>query len=80
MVKSAVKSKLSFKEARELEGLPQAIEALENEQASINAALADGSLFRDDLSRAKSLQLRLAELALLMENTLLRWEQLESRQ
>ncbi len=80
VVKSAVKSKLSFKEARELEGLPQAIEALENEQASINAALADGSLFRDDLSRAKSLQLRLAELALLMENTLLRWEQLESRQ
>ena len=78
--KPVVKSKLSFKEAKELEALPAAIEALENEQTSLNAALADGNMFRDDLPRAKKLQLRLEEIALLMESTLSRWEDLESRQ
>jgi ATP-binding cassette subfamily F protein uup len=37
--------KLSFKEQRELDGLPAAIAALETEQKEIADALADGSLF-----------------------------------
>jgi ATP-binding cassette subfamily F protein uup len=78
--KAVAKSKLSFKEAKELEALPATIEALETEQTGINAALADGNLFRDDLPRAKSMQLRLAELDRLMENALSRWEALESKQ
>ncbi|HEY8085072.1 MAG TPA: ATP-binding cassette domain-containing protein [Methylophilaceae bacterium] len=78
--KAAAKPKLSFKETKELEALPITIETLETEQTSINAALADGNLFRDDLPRAKSMQMRLAEIDSLMESTLSRWEELESRQ
>ncbi len=76
----AAKSKLSFKETKELEALPGNIEALENEQTEINLALADGSLFRDDLPRAKAMQQRLAELDGLLEAALARWEELENRQ
>jgi ATP-binding cassette subfamily F protein uup len=75
----AAKPKLSFKENKELEALPGNIEALENEQAGINLALADGSLFRDDLPRAKAMQQRLSELDGLLEAALTRWEELESR-
>jgi ATP-binding cassette subfamily F protein uup len=78
--KTASKNKLSFKEAKELEALPATIAALESEQASINNALADGNLFRDDLKRAKSMQIRLTEIDQLLESTLSRWEALESRQ
>jgi ATP-binding cassette subfamily F protein uup len=63
-----------------LEALPATIAALESEQASINNALADGNLFRDDLKRAKSMQIRLTEIDQLLESTLSRWEALESRQ
>ena len=75
----ANKSRLSFKEAKELEKLPEMIEILENEQAEINARLADGTLFRDDLEQAKSLQSRLAEIDFLLDAGFLRWEELESR-
>ena len=50
--------KLSYKEQRELDGLPAQIEALETEQADIRAALADGSLYQSDLQRAVALQAR----------------------
>jgi len=42
------KRKLSYKEQRELEALPARIEALEQEQQAIDAALADGSLYGSD--------------------------------
>jgi ATP-binding cassette subfamily F protein uup len=44
----APKKKLSYKEQRELDGLPALIEQLETEQATIDAALADGSLYVKD--------------------------------
>ena len=42
---AAKKVKLSYKDQRALEQLPAEMEALEKEQAEINAQLADGSLF-----------------------------------
>ena len=51
--------KLSYKEQRELEGLPAQIETLEQEQASLEAQLADGSLYASDPPRAAQLAARL---------------------
>ena len=49
------KKKLSYKEQRELDALPARIEALEAEQADIQRALADGSLYSSDAARAAQL-------------------------
>jgi ATP-binding cassette subfamily F protein uup len=49
------KKKLSYKEQRELDALPTRIEALETEQADIQRALADGSLYSSDAARATQL-------------------------
>ncbi len=72
-------SKLSFKEARELEELPRRIEALEREQADIAAHFADGSIFRSDPKRARQLQARSEEIEAEVSAALTRWEELESR-
>lgn len=77
--KSEKSSKMSFKETRELEALPGKIEVLEQEQAEINAKLADPSLYRDQPQQVKTLQARLAEIETEIETALLRWEELESR-
>jgi ABC transport system ATP-binding/permease protein len=65
------KKKLSYKEQRELDGLPAQLRALETEQAGIDAALADGRLFSSDPARAAVLSQRHAaiddELLTLME-------------
>ena len=55
------KRKLSYKEQRELEGLPGQIEALENEQAALEKALADGSLYASDPPLAAQKASRLME-------------------
>ncbi len=73
-------NKLSFKETRELETMPERIEALEQEQAEINTRLADAAIYRDDPQQVKTLQARLTEIETEIETALLRWEELESRQ
>ena len=55
---SAAKKKLSYKEQRELEQLPERIHALEEEQKTIQAALADGTLYSTDADRAAALHAR----------------------
>jgi ATP-binding cassette subfamily F protein uup len=66
--------KLSFKEQRELDGLPAAIAALETEQKEIADALADGSLFASDNARALKLSTRNAEIDDVLMAALERWE------
>jgi ATP-binding cassette subfamily F protein uup len=68
--------KLSFKEQRELDGLPAAIAALEAEQQEIADALADGSLFSKDNARALSLSARNAQIDEELMAALERWEEL----
>ena len=58
---SGSRRKLSYKEQRELESLPTQIEALENEQVELEAALADGTLYVNDPARASALASRLME-------------------
>lgn len=68
--------KLSFKEQRELDGLPDRIAALEAEQKDISEALADGSLFASDNARAVELSERNAQIDEELMAALERWEEL----
>ena len=55
------KRKLSYKEQRELDSLPTQIEALETEQADLEKALADGSLYANDPALAAQKASRLMQ-------------------
>jgi ATP-binding cassette subfamily F protein uup len=66
--------KLSFKEQRELDGLPDQIAALEAEQRDIGDALADGSLYSIDNLRAMKLATRNAQIDDELMAALERWE------
>jgi ATP-binding cassette subfamily F protein uup len=74
--KTAVKSaqKLSYKEQRELDGLPALIEALEKEQSEVRAALADSSLFAKDPAKAAAMFARDAQIDTELVKALERWE------
>lgn len=74
----AAKRKLSYREQRELEGLPGHIEALENEQRAIGAELALGTVYRDDPARAQQLAQRSAEIEDQLMQALERWEALSN--
>jgi ATP-binding cassette subfamily F protein uup len=75
--KAKPNSKLSYKDARELEELPKRIEVLEREQSEIAAHLADGSIYRNDAKRAKQLQTRSEEIEAEVLAAMARWEALE---
>lgn len=71
--------KLSYKEQRELDALPEEIAALETEQADLNAQLSDPDIFKD-YEKAGSLQSRSEEIEMLLLEKLERWEMLEEKQ
>ncbi len=71
--------KLSYKEQRELDGLPDRIAALESEQHSLRNELADGSLYQQDPQRATQLHARDVEIEDLLMQALERWELLSTR-
>jgi ATP-binding cassette subfamily F protein uup len=77
--KPAVRVRLSFKEQRELDALPAAIEALEAEQASVETALADPGLWRTRPTEAQTMQARLAALTAEIEASYSRWTALDAR-
>jgi ATP-binding cassette subfamily F protein uup len=72
----AARRKLGYKEQRELEALPARIEALEQEQASVQQALADGVLYREDPARATQLAARVEQIEEELMTALERWESL----
>jgi len=74
----AVKRKLSYKEQRELEALPNLIDTLEQEQKAIHAELEDGSLYTRDGARAATLLQRSAQIDEELMAALERWETLGS--
>ena len=71
--------KLSYKEQRELEGLPDEIAGLEAEQSDLNARLSDPEIFRD-YETAGIFQARAEEIENLLLEKLERWEELEAKQ
>ncbi|MBR5621954.1 MAG: hypothetical protein IKW49_02080, partial [Opitutales bacterium] len=72
------KKKLSYKETRELEALPQQIEDLENEQKTLAEKLNDPDFYRDPAA-VQATNTRLAEIDEALLIALERWEELESR-
>jgi ATP-binding cassette subfamily F protein uup len=72
-------TKLSFKETRELEQIPQRIASLEQEQEELAATLGAGNLYRDNPTHAKQLQERTAIIEDELLQLMARWEELESR-
>jgi ATP-binding cassette subfamily F protein uup len=77
--KATPKSKLSYKEARELDALPAQLEALEAEQAQIAERLADPSLYQSSPQEAAALQARSEAIEAELLDALARWEALEAK-
>lgn len=71
--------KLSYKEQRELEILPETIVTLENEQAALNQQLSNPDIFKD-YQQALKLQQRAEEIEQQLLEKLERWEWLENKQ
>ena len=72
------KRKLSFREARELETLPESIEALEKEQTQIITALSSSEFYaRSDSALVASTSARLEALERELDKAYSRWGQLE---
>ncbi|MFC0397509.1 ATP-binding cassette domain-containing protein [Paraburkholderia rhizosphaerae] len=71
--------KLSYKEQRELDALPERIAALEREQKTIGAQLEDGSIFTKDAQEGTRLTQRYAQIDEELMAALERWNELESK-
>jgi ATP-binding cassette subfamily F protein uup len=69
--------KRSYKDQRELDGLPARIEALEAEQAALQNAINDPGFYRQPQDTVQPVLARLAALNAELEDCYLRWEQLE---
>jgi ATP-binding cassette subfamily F protein uup len=75
---SQQKQKLSFKESRELEALPQTIETMEEEKERLMATLNSPELYASrDLARINSVNDRLHALENELNNAYHRWDELE---
>ena len=70
--------KLSYKEKRELETLPAAIEAQEVELEEVQTRLADPGLYKSDPDSVAGLSARLSELEGSLEAAYARWDELEA--
>jgi ATP-binding cassette subfamily F protein uup len=70
--------KLSYKDQRELEAMPEKIQLLEAEQTRLQTALSDPDLFRQSPGEATAALQRLQELDKELENAYSRWDALES--
>jgi ATP-binding cassette subfamily F protein uup len=70
--------KLSFKEERELEALPEKIAALEAEQTGLHDRLADPEFYKSAGAEVATINDRLAALGNELEGVYSRWEELES--
>jgi ATP-binding cassette subfamily F protein uup len=77
-VGAAKPRKLSYKDQRELEAMPAAIQLLEAEQAELAAAIGDPELFRRDPAAASAAVQRLQSVQQQLEGAFARWEALES--
>ena len=69
--------RLSYKDQRELEAMPQKIQGLESEQLELQAQVADPALFKADPARAAAVLTRLQALSAEIENAYSRWDALE---
>ena len=74
---NAGKRKLSYKEQRELDGLPGRIETLEKSIARMTVAMHEPEFFRQDSASIVAANTRMAGLQAELEQAYARWESLE---
>ena len=72
--------KLSFKEQRELEQLPDRIAEAEATQADLHAQMSSPEFFKQPADTLKQVNQKLADIEQQLEQLYARWEELESRQ
>lgn len=70
--------KLGFKEMRELESLPQTIEALEKEHQELVASMSDPMFYKTEKAEIARIQSRLTAVEREIETAYRRWEALEA--
>jgi ABC transport system ATP-binding/permease protein len=70
--------RLSYKDQRELEAMPDKIQRLEAEQLQLQTAIADPALFQGNTTRGSEALARLQALTTELENAYSRWDALES--
>ena len=73
------KAKLSYKEQRELEGLPARIEGLEAEQKALGELLAGTAIYSGDAQVLTQTQARFSQIENELMEALERWEILSNR-
>jgi ATP-binding cassette subfamily F protein uup len=73
------KTKLSFKEKRELEALPRHIETLEGEQKELFATMSGAHFYKKDKTEMVAIKNRLDQVENEMASAYIRWEELEGR-
>ena len=73
------KKKLSYKEQRELDALPELIASLEAEQAAITAQLAGPAFYSKPAGEQERIHQRFAELDVLLLDSMEKWEAIEAR-
>jgi ATP-binding cassette subfamily F protein uup len=73
-------TKLSYKDQRELEALPQRIEALEREQQALYATASDPAFHKKEKSEIAAIKKRLADVAAEIAAAYARWEMLDDMQ
>jgi ATP-binding cassette subfamily F protein uup len=76
---SSVRIKLDYKEARELDELPEKIDILEREQAEISRQLCSPDIYRDHPEQTAALQKRFSVIEGELAECLARWEELEAK-
>ena len=71
--------KLSYKEQKELQELPQKIEQLELEEKQINEYLSNNASYKDNLTKTLEYQKRLIQITEELQKSLIKWESLENK-
>jgi ATP-binding cassette subfamily F protein uup len=78
-VKRPKQKKLSYKENKELEGLPDAIDVAEQKVQTLEGVLADPATYKDRSAELPALQSELADATTAVEVLYERWESLSER-
>lgn len=73
------KAKLSYKEQKQLDTLPETIASLEAEQTSLGEQLSDPAIFADS-AKVQAIQQRLQQLEQEIEAAMTLWSELEAKQ
>jgi ATP-binding cassette subfamily F protein uup len=79
VVHALKKKKLSFKEARELESLPEKIDALEDTISALQAQVNDASFFSQDEKITQQVLNQLAQEESNLERVYARWQELDEQ-